>query len=492
MTTRALLSKLFPNAPLPDGEITTLTDNTARATAQSVFVCIKGVRFDGHALAEQAYANGCRIFVAEHALALPADATVLITPSTRRALALLACRFYGEPSQKLHVIGITGTKGKTTTALLISHVLNQNGIPCGYIGTNGIAYGDVTQKTLNTTPDPITLQATLCDMVRAGMRAVVIEVSSQALMQARADGTHFETVLFTNLAPDHVGPREHASFEDYAACKKRLFTEFDAKNAIWYTDDAHTAYMRADCQIPRQLDCSVDGKTEFTATDVAPFRTKDRAGIAFSYTANGKKTPVHLNLVGRCNVSNALFAAVTATEIFGISPESTATAIASCAVAGRSEWFSLPIGAAAVIDYAHNGESLRQILNSLREYTAGRLICLFGSVGERSQLRRADLGAVAGELADFCILTSDNPGTESPDAIIADIAAALKPYGTPYCSIPDRRDAIEHALSVVQCGDVLLLAGKGHEEYQLIGREKLPFSEKAILAAHIAKYATVT
>ncbi len=491
MTAKELLCECFPTVHLPATKITTLTDNTAKANGQSVFVCIKGARADGHALAVHAYESGCRIFVAEHAISLPADATVLVCENTRKALAHLVCRFYGHPSREMHVIGITGTKGKTTTAHLLSHILNQNGIPCGYIGTNGIAYGNVTRSTVNTTPDPITLQSALRDMREASMRAVVMEVSSQALMQSRADGTHFQTVLFTNLALDHVGPREHASFEDYMACKKRLFTDFNAQNVIWNCDDPYTAEMQSGCTIPRVIRCATQEPADCTATNIMPFRTHTSAGIAFTYTVHGEQTPCTLSLVGSCNVSNALLAAATATELFGISPERTAASLAACAVSGRSEWLALPNGAAVVIDYAHNGESLRRILTSLREYAPTRLISLFGSVGERSQLRRADLGRVAAELSDLCILTSDNPGYEDPKAIISEIAAAIRPHGTPYHTVTDRKEAIEYALSLSRNGDILLLAGKGHEEYQLIGREKCPFSERAIVADHIAKFSTV-
>lgn len=487
MTARELLSKDFPNACLSDAVVKTLTDNTAHASANSIFVCIKGARIDGHDLAARAYESGCRIFIAERMLVLPPDAVVLLCENTRQMLSRLACRFYGHPSRQMHVIGITGTKGKTTTAQLLSHVLNQNGISCGYIGTNGITYGNVDQKMINTTPDPLTLQSTLRRMKDAGMKAVVVEVSSQALMQARADGTHFETVLFTNLAPDHVGINEHASFEDYKACKKRLFTDFDAQNVIWNADDPHTPDMQAGCSIPRQISCSTVRAADCAATDIAPYRTPSSAGIAFTYTARGRSTPCTLALVGRCNVSNALLATATAAEVFGLDPARVMASLSDCAVRGRSEWISLPNGAAAVIDYAHNGESLRQILTSLREYAPTRMITLFGSVGERSQMRRRDLGKVAAELSDLCILTSDNPGCEEPEQIMREIASAILPRSTPYCSIPDRREAIEYALSITKSGDILLLAGKGHEEYQLIGREKHPFSEREIVTRYVGR-----
>lgn len=487
MTFRQLLGAFFPTASLSDNVVTTITENTEQANAASVFVCIRGARADGHELAYRAYANGCRVFIVERAIDLPHDAKILETDDTRKALARLACAFYGHSSHRMHVIGITGTKGKTTTAQLLSHVLNQNAIPCGYIGTNGILYGNVCEKTVNTTPDAVTLQRTLHEMQAAGMRAVVIEVSSQALMQARADGTHFETVVFTNLSLDHVGLFEHPSFEHYRDCKKRLFRDFDAHNAVWNLDDAHTEELRIGCTISRQITCSVAKAADCTAQNITPIRTPTSVGVTFAYHTSKGAVPCSLPLVGTCNVSNALLASAVATEVFEIAPSAVSTSLKSCSVDGRSEWVALPNGATAVIDYAHNGESLRQILGALREYEPHRLICLFGSVGERSQLRRAELGRTAAALADVCILTSDNPGNESPTAIIDEIAAQIEPFGLPCYKIPDRQNAIEFALRLVEPNDILLLAGKGHEQYQLVGHERRPFSERSIIADYIQK-----
>ena len=487
MTLQELLTDLSPLPPLPAREIHAVTDHSAHADADSLFVCIKGARVDGHTLARDAYDRGCRTFVAEYALSLPSDACVIEAPDTRRALATLACRFYSDPSHKMRLIGITGTKGKTTTAHLLCALLNRCGIPCGYIGTNGITSQNVNRPTRNTTPDPLTLQSTLSDMQKSGVQAVVIEVSSQALMQERVAGTHFDTVAFTNLSLDHVGTSEHASFTDYRDCKRKLFLNFDARHAVWNTDSPYTAEMRAGCRIPHQITCSREADADFRATAIRPFRTPTHAGIAFDLIAAGDTYPVTLPLVGECNVENALLAAAIAHSVFDLPAERVSHELGSIRVAGRSEWIPLPNGAAAVIDYAHNGDSLRSILSSLRAYAPHRLICLFGSVGERSQLRRAELGRVAAELADLCVLTSDNPGTEAPEAIIEEIAAAIAPTGTPCVKIPDRQTAIEQALTLTQNGDILLLAGKGHEEYQLIGKEKRPFSERLIIAEILQK-----
>lgn len=471
------------NVPLPAREISSVTEDTRRADANSLFVCIRGARFDGHALAVRAYENGCRCFVAEEPLALPTDATVVLVPNTRVALSRIACVFYKNPSRELRVIGITGTKGKTTTASLIREVLNTCGIPCGYIGTNGIFYGDVKIATLNTTPDAVTLQRTLANMRDAGMHAVVMEVSSQALLQERVGGTHFEATVFTNFSKDHIGPNEHPTLENYLSCKHRLFTDFEAQLTIWNNDDPSTRILKKGAVAKRHLHYSALGNdADLQAHDVFPSKSGVTLGISFALTNKNKKERVkcHLPLIGTCNVSNALCAAAVATEMFGLTIEETASALSHAHVLGRSECYPLPSGAIAVIDYAHNRESLSQVLTALREYHPTRLYCLFGSVGERTQLRRRDLAEVAGALSDECILTSDNPGNEPTEQILEEIAAYL-PKGFPYTKIADRKDAIRYALQKAKNGDILLLAGKGHENYQLIGNEKIPFDERKVI-----------
>lgn len=480
MLSSRLLS-ILTSAPLPDAELISVTEDTRRAGAHSVFVCIRGARFDGHTLAPRAYENGCRWFVSEEPLELPSNATVITVPNTRVALAKIACMLYGHPSHTLHVIGITGTKGKTTTACLVRDVLCANGIPCGYVGTNGIQYASVKKTTVNTTPDAVTLQRTLAEMRDAGMRAVAIEVSSQALLQYRVEGVHFETTVFTNFSKDHIGPNEHPTMESYRECKHRLFTDFGAKNAIWNTDDPETEAMRRNATATKDIFFSASGNAcDFFALDVRAEKKEEGLGVSFTIASGGERIPCHLPLIGTCNVANALCAVAIAATAFNVPLSHACAALLRAAVAGRSECYALPTGAVAVIDYAHNRESLYQVLSSLREYRPHRLFCLFGSVGERTQLRRRDLAEVAAALADECILTSDNPGNEPPEQIIAEIASYL-PSDFPHARIPDRKDAILYALKGASAGDVVLLAGKGHETYQLIGNEKLPFEERKII-----------
>ena len=487
MRATELFEGLF-SCPIPDADVRCVTERADQAVGDSVFVCVRGYRNDGHDFAARAYENGCRIFVAERPLSLPDDACVLLCDSTRYTLGHLACRFYGHPSHTLRVIGITGTKGKTTTAVILRDLLCACGIPCGYIGTNGIRYREIQKQTNNTTPDAMTLQSTLADMLHSGMQAAVIEVSSQALMQFRAVGTQFAGVLFTNLYRDHVGEAEHPTFENYRACKHALFTDFSSSVAIFNEDDAATSLMKEGCRADRMLGVSTDRarRAAYTATDLTFTRDPLGLGMRFFLHTDKESHAVSLPMVGAHNVSNAMMALATARECFGLSLSAMLPSLQSMHTEGRAECLPLPSGALCVIDYAHNGESLRSLLTALRVYRPRRLICLFGSVGERSQLRRRALGEVAAELADLSILTSDNPGREDPEAIIREISLPFEEAHKPYLVCVDRADAIRMALSGLGDGDILVLAGKGHERYQLIGTEKRPFCEREIVLSAIA------
>lgn len=492
MKATVLLQELFPNQPIPSIEIQSVTESSVASNSHAVFVCICGTKADGHTYAADAYRRGCRVFVAQKPLELPSDALVLISSNTRKTLAILACKLYGDPSRRMRLIGVTGTKGKTTTAHLLTHLLNRAGIPCGYIGTNGITYKNTHMPSKNTTPDSVTLQKTLCDMQNADVHTAVIEVSSQALLQCRVDGTAFDTVLFTNLFPDHIGPNEHPNFENYKACKHRLFTDFEAKHAIYNADDAAAFDMLQGTSASHLVSCSAFANADYTALDITPFRNKKHLGVSFTMQSEKGSRSCILPLTGSMNVYNALLAVATAIEVFGVDLSIAVQALSDATVSGRSELIPLPNGACAVIDYAHNGESLAKLLSTLREYAPNRLIVLFGSIGERAQMRRGELGSVAASLSDLAILTSDNPANEPPEAIIADIAQAFEFSKTPYLSIPDRTEAIRYALLACRADDILVLAGKGHENYQLIGNQKIPFSERAIIAETVREIVHVS
>lgn len=491
MNARQLLTPFFEGEELPEIPVTRLTEQSQLADAGTLFVCIRGAVADGHQYAADAYARGCRLFLAEYDPKLPDDATVLLTDSTRRMLGLLAARFWGEPSRRMRVIGVTGTKGKTTVATLLASLSNRAGIPCGYIGTNGITYADVFRPTKNSTPDAVTLQSTLAEMLECGVHTAVLEVSSQALVQHRVEGMHFDTVLFTNFSPDHIGPTEHRDLEDYLQAKLCLFRNFDAQNAIVFADDPQAERFLSVSHAARKLACTAGSEYLYAIGHVERTLLNGAPGIAFDLFLNGERHAVTLPLLGEVNAQNALLAATVAHAVLGIDAATVAKSLSHVRVAGRSESLSLPNGATVLIDYAHNAVSLQALLSALREYAPARLTVLFGSVGGRTQLRRAELGAIAARLADFVILTSDNPAREDPNAILSAIVEGFGESQTPYRAIPDRREAILYALERTLPGEFLVLAGKGHETYQLIGDCRVPFSERAIVEEFLSKQSTV-
>lgn len=466
--------------PISDAEITYICHDSRKAGPDALFVCICGYVSDGHSYALSAYSNGARVFVAQKPLSLPADALVLYVPDSRLALAKLAAAIHGHPADKLHVIGITGTKGKTTTALMIHGVLESLAIPSAYIGTNGIDFGGRHYATVNSTPESLDLHEYMAQMVECGVRYVVMEVSSQALKLHRVHGIRFDTCIFTNLYPDHIGGVEHADMEEYKACKKMLFSFPGIKHILCNADDPEAAYMVEGASAP--VTTFGKGKTcAWRGSEIKAEICHRVPGTAFTcHPPQGPALPVQIPFPGDYSVYNALCALAVCDKL-GISLEDSVAALGHVRVKGRFEPVFLPgrPDSTFIIDYAHNGASLRAVLTSLRAYKPSRLICLFGSVGDRTQMRRGELGAVASELCDLSILTSDNPGNESPDQIIADIAAAFT--HDRYVSIPDRAEAIAWAVKQAKKGDVIVLAGKGHEAYQYVRGKYLPFSEREIL-----------
>ncbi len=471
-----------PLGEIPDKNISDVYFDSRKASGEGVFVCLRGSISDGHLYARSAYERGCRFFVAETPLTdLGDDAFVFLCPDTRRALAVMSDNLFGHPSHELCVIGITGTKGKTTTALMIYHVLNATGHKCGYIGTSGIDYGDFHIEATNTTPESYILQMYMRHMCLAGVKYLVMEVSSQALYMSRVHAVRFDHCVFTNLSIDHIGGHEHPDFEHYKNCKKSLFSNYGASTVLLNADDGYAAEMQdATPNGTALLTYAMYADADYRAAPPTRYRESDRLGIEFSFTKGGEKYTATLPFPGHFSVYNAL-AAIAVCEQCGVTVEDALHHLARVRIAGRFEIVEAMKEATFVIDYAHNKVSLTSALETLRQYEPKRLICLFGSVGGRTFGRRAELGETAASLADFCILTSDNPDGEEPTDILNDIAASFGENACPYRIIPDRADAIRYAVSIAQEGDIFLFAGKGHETYQLVRGEKLPFSEKKIL-----------
>lgn len=484
------LKNLLLSIGIPDEEITCpqmpisdIVYDSRKAKAGVIFVCIVGAVADGHKYAQSAYDKGARVFVCEKPLTLPSDALVFRVDNTRRALASLSACHFDHPEKKLRVIGVTGTKGKSTICEMIRHILCKNGIPAASIGTVGVRIGDTVMPTGNTTPESYELFRIFAEMVEKGVCYAVIEVSSQGIKLDRVFGIPFFAAVMTNLSEDHIGGAEHPDFEDYKACKKALFSRCD--HALFNADDPYFEefWESASCQ---KQTYSITEEADISAKSILSTATEKGFGSSFILKHGNEKTDAFVPFPGEFSVSNAL-AAVGVAMLADVSAENAVDALSDVRVAGRFEIVPTALGATFVIDYAHNGESLTAALNALRKYRPRRLICLFGSVGGRTEIRRRELGVSASAYADFSILTSDNPDKEPPLDIIADIERYMQ--NAPYAVIPDRKEAIEYAVSIAEEGDIVLLAGKGHETYQLINGKKEPFCEREILTAAAEKLA---
>lgn len=461
-----------------DAEISAITYDSRKAGPGSLFVCLVGAWMDGHTFARSAYDQGCRAFLAERPLDLPADAAQILTDDTRAALAVIGADFYGNPAEKLHLIGITGTKGKTTTALLTAAILNESGLPCAYIGSNGVDIAGEHEATANTTPESLELHRLFRKMLDAGVHHAVLEVSSQALRHNRVDGVPFEVVAFTNLSEDHIGPGEHPDFEDYKNAKRRLFADYDARVMVYNADDPASAYMRAPFR-GQQVSFGIESPADYRAAALAPFRSETALGVEFRCEHGSEATPVRVLSPGAFSASDAL-CAIALCGAFGVTPGQAAAALAHTTVRGRFEVVEGLPGRTFLVDYSHNGLALTSALKTLRAYHPHRLICVFGSVGGRTQGRRRELAEAASAWADYSILTSDNPDFEDPMAILRDIDAHMAP-DSQYEIIPDRAEAIRAAVKMAQEGDIVLFAGKGHEDYQIIQGKKLHFVERDLI-----------
>ena len=466
---------------IPDVDIKSITTDSRKAVADSLFVCLRGSFTDGHIYAENAYVKGCRCFLCDRELDLPDDAITVRVPDSRKMLAYVSSRFYRDPAKELKIIGITGTKGKTTTALIITQIMNSCGYNCGYIGSNGVYFNNSSYKTENTTPESLVLQKTLREMADSGVKYVALEVSSQALHTFRVECLKFDTVVFTNLARDHIGKFEHPTFEHYIECKTRLFSEkYGAKVCVCNIDDTMCDTITGNFK-GEKISYSMKGNGNINAENVKYYQSSDGIGILFDINDGSSLYPAFLPIPGDFNVCNALCAFAVCGRYIS-KKELIIRAMAGVKADGRLEMYASKKGFTFVIDYAHNGLSLACALNELRKYCNGRLICLFGSVGDRTKERRQELGEAAGRYSDLCIITSDNPGHEPPRDIINEIASYVKKENSNYVSIDDREEAIKYAYSAAKKNDIILLAGKGHETYQLIKGEKIPFSEKKIVS----------
>ena len=460
-----------------DVNVSELVYNTRKVKKECMFVCIKGATFDSHDVAGEAAKNGAVVIVAEHPVDVPAGTAVVLVEDTRYALALISAAYFGYPAKKLKVIGITGTKGKTTTTFMIRSILEHAGISTGLIGTIEVIIGDKHIPAHNTTPESYEVQEYFAQMVAAGCKLAVMEVSSQGLKLHRTAGIRFDIGIFTNLAPDHIGENEHASFEEYMECKSRLFRQCDI--GIVNADDEHCS------DILKGHTCKVEtyGFSEKADLRASDLKLVNRPGfLGVDYHVSGLLNfDVEIDMPGRFSVYNSLVA-IAVCRHFDIPKEDMLAALEVVQTKGRIEKVKVSDDFTLMIDYAHNAMSLESLLTTLKEYNPKRLVCLFGCGGNRSKLRRYEMGEVSGNLADLTVITSDNPRFEEPQAIIDDIKTGIAKTSGKYVEIIDRKEAIRYVIENGRPGDVIVLAGKGHEDYQEICGVKHPMDERVLIA----------
>lgn len=445
-----------------------------------LFICIKGANFDGHEFAKDVAAKGAKVLVVSEPVAEleDKDVTIIKVEDTRYAMAFISAAWFGHPAKKLKTIGITGTKGKTTSTYLVKSILENAGYKVGLIGTIEVIIGEEHIHAQNTTPESYLLQEYFARMVEAGLDAVVMEVSSQALMLHRSQGFVFDYGIFTNLEPDHIGPNEHKDFEDYLHCKSLLFKQCVV--GIGNGDDSHFA------EVMDGHTCSLEsfGMTEgctLKAENLQLVKKPGELGVKFHVAIEGETGfEVEVPTPGRFSVYNAL-TAIAICRHFNVQPEDIKKALLGARVKGRIEMVKVSDEFTLLIDYAHNAMALESLLTTLKEYEPGRLVCLFGCGGNRAKSRRFEMGEVSGKLADLTIITSDNPRFEEPMDIIADIRTGISKTEGAYVEICDRKEAIKYAIENGQPGDIVVLAGKGHEDYQEIQGVKYPMDERDLI-----------
>lgn len=462
-------------------EITAVVYDSRKIQEGCLFICIEGANVDGHQFIGEAIAKKAAAVLVSKEIEAEGEITVIQVNNTRYAMAFVSAAWFGYPAEKLKVIGITGTKGKTTTTYLVKSILENAGIKTGLIGTIETIIGQEHTPAHNTTPESYLLQETFAAMAEAGCEAVVMEVSSQGLMLHRTQGFIFDYGIFTNMEPDHIGPNEHASFEEYMDCKGLLFKQ--CRVGIVNSDDTH--WKRVTKGYTCRLETYGFGEeADMQATHMQLIKEKGHIGVAFRVRGL-EDMEVEVSTPGRFSVYNAL-AAIAICRHFGVSKENIRKALRGAKVKGRIELVPVSDEFTLMIDYAHNAMALESLLSTLREYEPNRLVCLFGCGGNRSRMRRFEMGEVSGRLADLTIITSDNPRFEEPEDIIADIITGIEKTKGEYVAICDRKEAIAYAIHHGQPGDIIVLAGKGHEDYQEIKGVHYPMDERDLIADILA------
>lgn len=464
-----------------DLEISSVECDYRTVKPGSLFVAIKGFENDGHSFIVNAIEKGAVAVIFEEGsdykeFIKNKSVTFIMAPNTRLALSLCSCNFYDNPSKKMKVIGITGTKGKTTTSFMIKDILEKQGKKVGLIGTIAIYVGDNKVKNSDrTTPESNKLQEILDKMYKLGIEVVVMEVSSQSLKLDRVAGMQFYAGVFTNFSKDHISEKEHKDMDEYFESKLKLFDM--CKYVYINADNLYTIkaqkILKDKCIIETY---GTDNYCDFLAKDITVTNTY----ADFKVKLAGKNERIKVSIPGRFSVYNAL-AAIKVSLLFGVQTENIKVALENIKVLGRSELVENKLDLKIMLDYAHTPDSLENILKTTKQYTIGRVICVFGCGGDRDKTKRPIMGEISGRLADYTIITSDNPRTEEPETIVNEIEKGTKKTKGNYECIVDRKEAMKKAIFMANKNDVVIIAGKGHEMYQEVQKEMLSFDEREIV-----------
>ena len=471
-----------------DIDIKEIKSNSKDVKENDMFVAIKGFDVNGHEHIDEAIKNGAKAILAQedefnniNIKEIPDDIVLILTKNTRYALAIASCNFYNNPSKKMKLIGVTGTKGKTTTTYMIRDILKKKGIKVGLIGTVASYVGDKKiANNENTTPESLKLQEIFSKMLEEKCEVVVMEVSSQSLKLERVTGCDFDIGVFTNLAEDHISSKEHPDMEDYFNSKVKLFKM--CKKVFINGDDVYAITIPKLVPECNYITYGIDNYCGILAKDI----TVTNQYVDFKVKIGEKNERIKVSIPGRFSVYNSL-AAIAVSMQFGCNSDNIKEALENIRVPGRSELVDNKLGLTIMIDYAHTPESLEKILSSVKIYTKGRVISVFGCGGDRDKNKRPMMGEVSGRVADYTIITSDNPRTEDPEIIVKEVEEGIKKTNGKYECIVDRVEAIKKAIKMANKKDIIVLAGKGHEQYQEINKKRYPFDENLIVNTIIDK-----
>ena len=478
MTLDAILKNIpiLKNAEDTDIEISDICYDSRNIKPNCIFVCLKGAKFDGHDYINEAFSKGASVVVVQEDVDFK-NIPIIKVENTRKFLALASANFFGNPDKKLKTIAITGTKGKTTTSFMVRSILEKAGLKTGIIGTIGVVMDENITKLNNTTPESYEIHKNFKEMVDNGAKCVVMEVSSIGVKSYRSYGIDFDYAVFTNFSSDHIGENEHKDLDEYFKFKNMLFN--NCKNAVVNLDDEKSEKIISEHLCDKKT-FSLKSNSDLKAENINLINNGGEIGVTFDFSGFINSNNIKIKIPGVFNVYNAMAASLVC-KLIGVSDENIKLGLSETKVKGRVEPINISDDYALFIDYAHNAVSMENILTTFKEYNPKRLITMFGAGGNRPKIRRYEMGETSGKFSDLSVITSDNPRNENPLDIIEDIKLGINKTNGKYIVIPDRKEAIEYCIKNAEKGDIIVLAGKGHEDYQEINGVKYPFDERMVI-----------